>query len=640
MTTAVAPQEVLHRETAEQIDPVTYEVIRHNLWNINEEHAATIVKVSGSPIVVFGHDFNPSILTESGEWVFFGPYIQYLNAAADNAIRWVLEHYPENPGIEEGDMFLTNDPWIGSNHEPDTTLLCPVFVDGSIFCWVTNTMHQYDLGGITPGTFCPGARDIFDESPPMPPVKVVEGGRLRRDIEEMYIRRSRLPYLVALDLRAEIAGNNVAKARMLELVERYGAGTVKAVMRKIIDDSEASFAAKLRALPDGTFRDVVYLEVALPGDRSSYRCQLTMEKRGEELTFRNEGTEPQTGAICMSEIAWRGAIQSVILPFFLYDQLYAIGGALRRVRFEPTPGTLTVADFPAAVSCSPAFGVYATIVNANNCIAKLVSADAEQRRHLTCNAMSQWPVISMAGVDQWGKPYGTILMDPMAVGTGAFSDRDGIDTGGFFHDPMGVSPNVEQNEFFFPMLYLYKKENRDAGGAGRFRGGVSAEICFVPHGTEEILHTTAACGTAIPCTTGIFGGYPGCTNDYDMRRGTDVLSAFEQSRVPATFDDVGGEEEQVPSKATGIVQHRTDVYRIHWNGGAGYGDPLDRDPSEVAEDVTDDYTSPEAAERLYGVALAADGSVDEAATEAARQRIRQERRASARPAREVFDEHR
>lgn len=624
---STASPELLNRDSRAEIDPITYEVIRHNLWMINEEHAATIVKISGSPIVVFGHDFNPSILTEDGEWVFFGPYIQYLNAAADAAIGWVLENRRDNPGIEDGDMFLTNDPWIGSNHQPDVTLLCPVFWEGKIFCWVSNTMHQYDLGGNTPGSFCPSARDVYDEPSPIPPLKIVERGVLRRDLEELYLRRSRMPYLVALDLRAEIAGNNVARERILQLVRRYGAETVKGVMRKVISDSERAFSEKLSRLPDGVWRDQVFLEVAVPGDRKTYKCALTMEKSGDELVFRNEGSDPQTGAINLTYIAWRGAIQAVILPFFLHDQMYAIGGALRRIRFEPTPGTVTVANFPAAVSCSPAFGIYATIVTANNCIARLVSADPRQRDVITCNAMSQWPIISLSGIDQWGKPYGTILMDPMACGTGAFADRDGISTGGFFHDPMGISPNVEHNEFFFPILYLSRRENPDSGGAGKFRGGNSAAITFIPHGTELIEHTTASCGAAVPATLGLFGGYPGCTNSYRMWRSTEILDQLREGRLVTSPAETGGHEEAVPSKASGIAQRPSDIYQIWWNGGAGYGDPLERALSLVERDVRNGDVSLAAAESIYGVVLRGEPPrVDLQASEEKRAMIRKNRK--------------
>lgn len=620
-------ESLLTRESAHDIDPITYEVIRHNLWSINEEHAATIVKISGSPIVVFGHDFNPSILTEDGEWVFFGPYIQYLNAAGDAAVQWILENRSANPGINDGDMFLTNDPWVGSNHQPDVTLLCPVFWEGKIFCWVTNTMHQYDLGGNTPGSFCPSARDVFDEPSPIPPLKIVEGGALRQDLEELYLRRSRMPYLVALDLRAEIAGNNVARERILHLIRRYGAATVKGAMRKIISDSEKAFTEKLAALPDGIWREHVFLEVALPGDRKTYKCALAMEKRGTELTFRNAGSDPQTGAINLTFIAWRGAIQAVILPFFLYDQMYAVGGALRHIHFEPTPGTVTVANFPAAVSCSPAFGIYATIVTANNCVAKLVAADPEQRSVITCNAMSQWPIISLSGIDQWGKPYGTILMDPMACGTGAFIDRDGVSTGGFFHDPMGISPNIEHNEFFFPILYLSRSENTDAGGAGKFRGGNSAVISFIPHGTDRIEHTTASCGAAVPATLGLFGGYPGCTNSYRMWRSTDVRERLEAGELITEISAAGGHEEPVPSKASGIVQGPSDIYQIWWNGGAGYGDPLERTPELVERDVHAGDISRAAARNIYGVVLSGDPpQADVQATEETRTMMRQNRK--------------
>ena len=146
------------------------------------------MKISGSPICAYGHDFNPSILDENGDFVFFGPFLQYLSAAAGAAVKWTLEYRSENPGIRDGDVFLTNDPWVGSTHQSDVAVYAPVFWEGELFCWVANTLHQWDLGGTAPGGFNPMAQDIFWESPCIPPVKIVEQGTMRRDIEEYYLR--------------------------------------------------------------------------------------------------------------------------------------------------------------------------------------------------------------------------------------------------------------------------------------------------------------------------------------------------------------------------------------------------------------------------------------------------------------------
>ena len=108
-------------------------------------------------------------------------------------VKWTLENRSDNPGIADGDMFLANDPWVGAAHQMDVMLLCPVFWEGELFCWVTNCLHQYDIGGITPGSFCPSARDAFDEGILMPPIKIVENDEIRRDIEEVYLRSSRKP---------------------------------------------------------------------------------------------------------------------------------------------------------------------------------------------------------------------------------------------------------------------------------------------------------------------------------------------------------------------------------------------------------------------------------------------------------------
>ena len=137
-------------------------------------------------------------------------------------------------------MFLANDPWVGAAHQMDVMLICPVFHEGELFCWITNCLHQYDIGGITPGSFCPSAESAFDEGILIPPVKIVENDVVRRDIEALYLRSSRKPDMVALDFRAQLAGNMTAKARIEQLITRYGAKTVKSVMKKVIDNSEAA----------------------------------------------------------------------------------------------------------------------------------------------------------------------------------------------------------------------------------------------------------------------------------------------------------------------------------------------------------------------------------------------------------------
>src|SRR5438093_656015 len=188
--------------------------------------------------------------------------------------------------------------------------------------WITYVLHQYDVGGITPGSFCPNARDAFDEGILIPPVKIVERGELRRDIEAVYLRSSRKPYLVALDLRAQIAGNNTAKSRILTLIRRYGADVVKGVMRKIIDNAELAFLAKLARVPDGVWRERSYVEVAYVGDRKTYEVMLTMRKEGDRLIFDNAGTAPQVGAINTTYSGWRGSLMTAINELLCWDQLY------------------------------------------------------------------------------------------------------------------------------------------------------------------------------------------------------------------------------------------------------------------------------------------------------------------------------
>jgi N-methylhydantoinase B len=608
-TLRISPKLKLHRKGKKTIDPVTFEVVRHALWNVNEEHGATIQRLSGSPVAMYALDLNPSILTEDAEFVYFGPYMQYMSGVTDTQVKWTLENRSDNPGIEDGDMFLANDPWVGAAHQMDVMLLCPVFWKGELFCWVTNCLHQYDIGGITPGSFCPSARDAFDEGILIPPVKIVERNEIRKDIEDIYLRSSRKPSAVALDFRAQLAGNMTARDRVLALIRRYGAETVKGVMRKILDDGEKAFLRKLALLPDGVWRDRTYVECCRPGDRQVHRVMLTLKKQKNRLVFENEGTDPQAGGINATYSGWRGAIMVALNELMCWEQYYAVGGALRHVDFNPTPGTLNCADFPASVSTAPVQCMEISLYPAYNVLSKMIYPAPELRGDVMCiGGTSQWPATIFRGVDQWGERYGYLLVDPIGGAIGAFSHADGISTGGQARTPICKLPNVEHTEQSFPVLFLYRKEITDSGGAGKFRGGLSAESCFVPHGTDMITHDTLSSGNAVPTSTGMMGGYPGAVNRYRFLKNSNVLERMKASELVRDIDELKGEAQTLGLRQQDFTQNPADVYAVLWSAAGGFGDPLERDPAKVEADVANGDVSEKTALEVYGVMLGEAGA--------------------------------
>ncbi|MBI3515053.1 MAG: hydantoinase B/oxoprolinase family protein [Proteobacteria bacterium] len=622
-TLTISPKLALHRQWDAEVDPVTFEVIRHALWNINEEHGATIQRISGSPIAMYALDLNPSILTEDAEFVFFGPYMQYMSGVTDTQVKWILEYRSDNPGIREGDMFLANDPWVGAAHQMDVMLICPVFHEGELFCWVTNCLHQYDIGGITPGSFCPSARDAFDEGILIPPIKIIENDEIRRDIEELYLRSSRKPDLVALDFRAQLAGNTTARTRVLELIRRYGATTVKGVMKKIIDNGERVFLQKLARLPDGVWRDRTYVECCRPGDRRVHRVMLTCRKAGGRLIFENEGTAPQDGAMNATYSGWRGSIMVAINELLCWDQYLSVGGALRHITFDPSPGTFNCANFPASVSTAPVQSMEISLYPAYNAISKMIYPDPEMRKDIMCiGGTSQWPATIFRGIDQWGERYGYLLIDPIGGAIGAFAQDDGISTGGQARTPICKLPNIEHTEQNFPLLFLYRKEVPDSGGAGKFRGGLSAESCFIPHNTDKITQDTLSSGNAVPTSTGMMGGYPATPNVYRFLKHSNVLERHGACRMVEDLGELTGEPVELQLRQENFVQEPTDVYAVTWSAAGGFGDPMDRDPAHVQEDVEDGNVTRDAARGLYGVVLDTENRVDRAATDALRAETR------------------
>lgn len=595
-----------------EVDPLTYEVIRHRLVAITDDMGDAIKRMSGSVVVTDCNDFGAAIMDEDGEAVQVGLYNMQLGSSLDMAARWTLANRSVNPGIGPGDQFLLNDPWIGGGlHQNDVTVLAPLFHSGELFCWTGAVAHQVDLGGVSPGSWSVDGHDVFWESIPIPPVKIVEAGTLRSDLEDMYLRRSRVPRLVGLDLRAKIGANNVAHDRLTALIGKYGPDTVKAVMKRMLDNAESQLRAKLRELPDGDWSAVAHQDGARAGDRDVHKIVVRMAKRDDQLSFDFTGTDPQVDGIINCTLAGlRGGIMPIMLTMLCPDIPWAPGGIYRCLDIVSEPGTINNCTFPAGIGKASVNSAWATQNAVSETVAAMLGTHPVHSRDAMSVCSGTWDLTLLAGLDQRGGGFATMLCDAMAGGLGAKADGDGVDTGGENCIPMGRVADVEINEFSFPMLYLWRREEPDSGGPGQYRGGVGASSCFIPYDSPagQVHLVVSANGKSVPQAPGLAGGYPAATQWDVLVRDSSAREQLAAGHIPARLDELGGQAHTLPPHLETDLG-AGDVYFTHWQGGGGIGDPLRREPAAVARDVALLKVSPAAAEQVYGVRLV-DGTVD------------------------------
>jgi N-methylhydantoinase B len=601
---------------APTVDPVTFSIIRHRLFRVVEEAVITLKHVSGSAITNEGHDLMVSLYQADGSLLMGGVgFLHHLTSAAE-ACKAIIRKFEGRIG--EGDLFLLNDPYTAALHTSDIYLVSPIHHGGKLVAWSACFVHVSDIGAMNPGGFAPDAQDIFTEGFSSPGIKLIDGGELRQDLWETILNMVRNPEMVALDLRSMIACDNVARERMLALIEKYGAPTVDTVCRMLIDQSEARLRERLRELPDGRWQSRQYLEVK----GETYKVLLTMTKSGDSLTFDFSGSSPQSKySVNCSKWASLGGLFAPLFPLLCYDIVWN-EGVIKPITMVAPEGTIVNCTRPAPVSVATVGAIQSVNNAACSAIGKMLAASDKYADEATAVWHANHFAIFMFGNNQRGRLAIGILTETFAGAGGARTFADGVDIGGEIPNPISRMANVETIEAQFPIRYLFRRRLKDSGGAGEYRGGAGGEMAIVAHDAPDggIHYVVSGKGTKFPQSEGLGGGYPGGVNDYVWVHAPSEM--HNADRFAATLETIPGEGEPISWGVFPLMGN--DALYVRWNGGGGVGDPLNRPAEKVLADIGAGLISEQAAAEVYGV-VGKNGALDQSATKAKRTALRDAR---------------
>lgn len=605
------------------VDPVTFEVVRHALWQINDEQGRTIINVSGSPVASEVNDFNVALTTADGQLVMLGPYNLHQMGAISVVIKKAIETLGDE--VHPGDLYLTNDPWMGALHHNDVCCVAPIHRDGELVGWSACTVHQVDVGGTSPGSWNLKARDTFDEAPRYRFLRVLAGGTVQPEVVSTYLANSRTPDVLELDLRAMIASANVVKDRLETLFDKYGTETVLNVMQDCIEYSRILLVRRLREIPDGEWKSEDYLDHDGHGE-TIHTIRLRLEKKADRLIFDYRDTDDQAPGFinCTYAGCLAGSLASIMTQ--LCSGIPWNGGVIECLDVRTREGSLNDARFPAPTGMGTISGCLHTSNAAQAAIAQMMSDSHDRiRQDLMANWCGSAYVYNVFGKNQYGEAFGTMMVDSHLGGGGARFIGDGYDTSGTLSVPRPSVANIESLESLYPLLYLHRRLNTDSGGPGRHRGGVSAQTASTVYGVDKLSVTVSTLGSDHSNAVGARGGYPGGSASAILIEGCDPITQLKGRHLEDDPAEWGGDRHMLPPKHP--FELRTgDVFISIPHGGGGYEDPLLRQPERVARDVLEAHVSPAEAERVYGTRLEPDSlAVLEEETKALRTDIRRRR---------------
>jgi N-methylhydantoinase B len=607
-------------------DPIVAEVLRMRFNTIVEEMGSTLKQTSGSPILSEANDFSTNVLDARAGICATGSFILFHLGSATRCLEAILARYPEDD-IRPGDAIIVNDPYIGSPHKPDIGVLTPIFYDGAIVNWVWTAAHMYDIGGISPGSFSPQVLDTYGEGLMIPPLKIMKEGVVNDDLRQIIEANSRLGTAVFNDIRCLVATNNVAIERIHEAIEYYGLETYRLYSNVIGVLSERAFRERIARIPDGTWRSVDWMEHD-GHEHALYEvhCALTVE--GDGIAFDFAGSAPQApGLVNCGPGGLLGNIMSPVVQMLCHD-LQINFGLIHPIAIHAPEGTVANATEPAATG----YGHLDAGYKISKMVTELLSQACQTSDDpwLRGRALGQWndswSIETWGGTDQYGKRFAWLNMDGGGFGGGAFSVHDGMDVAGDLTSVGNAIPDIEWTEQLYPALHLWRRLEPNSGGPGTYRGGGGLDLAWTmwQAPVDEFTGTVVMAMFSIP-SRGHDGGWPGSSSRIQQLRDTDVHAQIADGRWPTPETLEVGQTFLSPPKHSPLRLHRGDVMRHFTGGGAGFGDPLLRDPEVVARGVRDGWVTAEHARLVHGVAVAAGGALDAAGTAELRRSLRRER---------------
>jgi len=646
-------------------DPLKYEGFHLRL--IHATLAAREVEkyISASPLLREASEAACALYTPEGDSLAFSPGLLIHVHTMSRIIKWMIEHnYEEEVGIKEGDGFFCNDPSITGVHGVDQYDIAPVFYQGQLIGWAGGMSHVMDSGGSEPAGQGPSMITRFHEGVVHPPVKVVENGKLRRDWDHYLQRRVRYPDVVILDQRARVAACQMMSDALKNIVEEFGVDYYLRAIREILEEGRQTLFKRIKErLIPGKYRDVGFYDVLLESQPVPdsfkknallhYPLELTIEKDGKVI-LDLDGTSPEGWHHVNM---WPGGVEggyfSTMCCMFAYDGKVN-DGAWYGTEIKCPEGSVVNPKNIYVGSGTMWMPLLVWISRYMNCVSRGLFARGYREEVFVGANMSCCPTFE--GINQYGQPFGGVLVEAQAAGSGARGVMDGIDCGyAEWAGPLCDMGNAEVWELVFPVVYLSRRLRPDSGGYGKFRGGNAFTCMWLVANTSEARIGSFGSCIKVFHSRGIFGGYPALVN-YKHRATESNLKQLIEERQPIPRGDdydlkhpdigrlTGKVELGIPGDHVPHLMKEYDLYEHHWLGGGGLGDPIDRDPKSIANDLSLNYTKPIAAEKVYGISAQKDENntwkIDYEKTKELRKNIRKERLKRSIPFEDWRDENR